>query len=104
MRAQRGSATVKSPIKDTPKEDKPPNKGQLYKMTTKDIMAWCQMCPLLRGFTVMRVNEQMRAHTHIHRSCAFHNFRGFTVLHTLTVPGALRLGQVGYQSGKPEWD
>ncbi len=55
--------TVKPLIKDTPKEDKPPNKGQmkivLYKITSKRGQPLCkgqnagsQMCPLFGGPTV----------------------------------------------------
>ena len=66
-------STVKPLIKDTPKEDKPPNKGQaksthvytLYResplkednLSTKDKMkdkinGWSRRCPLLRGSNV----------------------------------------------------
>ena len=55
---------VKSPIKDTPKEDKPPNKGQaestlVYTITSERVQPLCkgqeQLAPkvsLLRGSTV----------------------------------------------------
>ena len=62
-------ATVKPPIKDTPKEDKPPNKGQakstlLYtlhgksplkedNLSTKDKTAGRPKVSLLRGSTVV---------------------------------------------------
>ncbi len=62
--------TVKPPIKDTPKEDKPPNKGQtkstldiytLYKITSergqplyKGQNAGSQVCPLFGGSTVLK--------------------------------------------------
>ncbi len=63
-----GMSTVKPPIKDTPREEKPPNKGQNqkypsiytpYKITSergqplhKGQNAGSQVCPLFGGFTV----------------------------------------------------
>ena len=84
-------ATVKPLIKDTPKEDKSPNKGQAQKSTldlmftlyrksllkednlsTKDKTAGPRRCPLLRGSTVSDSINLSLCHANLNRILEMH--------------------------------